>query len=451
MGWIDTATNRSNVPDVAATFGGKPGRMRSLSPCPACNEERRGSGDPRGPVGVTPNGKGWKCFRCNAAGDVVDFVAHKVAGGRVSDLDRDARELVRDWCARNGLCGDRNDPPPVRHVATIAQPGRASNAAEPAGGGRGPFAWRNADLDRFSALLWSDDGEPVRRYLMDDRGFTEDTLKDWSIGAMQVSNGGNVVERWVTIPLRDAAGRVVSFRFRSVPGPCLKCNADGCKACKDTGEVKKAYRVCIGRPLPLFGADRLTAELTAPVVITEGEFDVLALYQYGVRSNVVSGTAGATANWPEEWLDSLEPYQSFVVAYDDDAAGVEGAGKVADKLGRYRCSRATFPQNDANDCLSSGVPWADVERCLNRSEPMVAATFGKADRWADDIEALINNPSALVGLTTGNDKIDTVLGGMRPGLWVVTGDTGHGKTTFATWRRCRCGFSTTTANWTPTK
>ena len=55
------------------------------------------------------------------------------------------------------------------------------------------------------------------------------------------------------------------------------------------------------------------------------------------------------------------------------------------------------------------------------------------DDYEADIERLIQSPEDLVGRAIGSEKLDKVLGGMRPGLWVLTGETGHGKTTFGTW------------------
>jgi twinkle protein len=278
------------------------------------------------------------------------------------------------------------------------------------------------------------EGLSVLAYLTETRRFSEQTIREWRLGAHLVRDGaGRVVERWVSIPLRDDTGRIATVRFRSVPGPCLRCSGSGCGACKQAGEVRKAYRVCTGRPLPLFGAHRLSGDHTIPVIVTEGELDVIALYEYGVRVNCVSGTAGASANWPAEWLDLLEPFSSFMLAYDGDEPGDAGAEKLSEALGRYRCSRVRLPRKDAGESLAAGDPAAEIERALDRAEPMLAIKFRRPGGWGAEIEALITRPDALRGLATGSTKLDEAVGGLPAGLVVVTGDTGHGKTTWATW------------------
>jgi len=425
--WINDV--KTTIPAVANMLGIPKFRMRTLG-CPNCNAEHRSRSDPRGPVGVTTNQKGFKCWSCNATGDSVDFVSYKIIGCRLQDANDDQHKMVKHWFTRAGMIGDKR--PNVIHVSDVPNGHEKRPERSPGDSGAGgPFAWSETLLTDTREALASDDGMPVQEYLHRVRKLSWDTIDHFQLGALLIRSNGKVIERWVSIPLFDTQNKLVSFRFRSVDGQCLRCEGNGCGSCKD-GAVKKSFRVCAGRPLPLFGSQNLV-DFNEPVIITEGEFDVMALHSYGVTTNVVSGTKGAAANWPDEWLDALEPFRSFSIAYDADQAGNDGAEKLAEKLGKYRCSRTRFAHKDANECLQKDVPWDDMKRAFDRSEPMVSAKFGKADRWAQDIETLINNPQSLIGLPTGNSKLDAVLGGIRPGLWVVTGDTGHGKTTFLTW------------------
>jgi archaellum biogenesis ATPase FlaH len=262
--------------------------------------------------------------------------------------------------------------------------------------------------------LWSPAGEAVLAYLRDGgdlggRNLSDDAIKAWSLGFVEINGSA-----WLTIPLRDGHQRVVNLRFRSVP------------------PAKKAYRVCPGRPLPLYGADRLGVDTHAVVHVTEGELDVVALWQYGVRENVVSGTAGA-GTLKDEWLDELEQYSGFVLCYDDDDAGNAGALAFATKMGEDRCSRATFPRKDVGDCLAQGVPADSIQRALAAARPMFGIGLKRVDAYEAELERLISSPADLVGRPTASDRLNQCIGGLRPGLMIVTGDTGHGKTTFATW------------------
>jgi twinkle protein len=185
--------------------------------------------------------------------------------------------------------------------------------------------------------------------------------------------------------------------------------------------------------LPLYGSHLLSANQATGVIITEGELDVIAMHHFGFTKNVVSGTSGAGANWPDQWLDKLEPYKHFTIVYDNDDAGKQGALKVAGKLGTYRCAVAELPMNDPGDCLATGMHAEEMTRCIDLAKSLCGVLLRKVDDYEHDLERLINTPEDLVGRGLGSQKLDRVLGGMRPGLWVVTGETGHGKTTFATW------------------
>lgn len=442
--WISTVTGSLTVLAVAPSIGLRSGPLRSLGPCPSCGEARRGTGDRRGPIGLTPNERGWKCHRCDATGDVIDLVSYSIGKRRFRELGEQDREAVRGLFERLGALPPAEQRPRVRPVAEVrggaprmrtetrAPSEPEEQAPEPGGGG--PFSWREGLVEEAEAALRSPEGVEALAYLTETRRFSDETIREWRLGAHLVRDGaGRIVERWVSIPLRDDTGRIATVRFRSVPGPCLRCSGSGCGACKQTGEVRKGYRVCTGRPLPLFGAHRLSGDHALPVIVTEGELDVIALYEYGVRVNCVSGTAGAAANWPEEWLDLLEPYGSFLLAYDGDEAGEAGADKLSDALGRYRCSRVRLPRKDAGESLAAGDPAAEIERAIDRAEPMLAIKFRRPGGWGTEIEALITRPDALRGLRTGSVKLDEAVGGLPSGLVVVTGDTGHGKTTWVTW------------------
>ena len=74
-----------------------------------------------------------------------------------------------------------------------------------------------------------------------------------------------------------------------------------------------------------------------------------------------------------------------------------------------------------------------ISDIFEKVEEYVENNLTKVDSYSEELEQLIKNPHVLRGMTTGSERLDKVLGGIRPGLWVVTGDTGHGKTTWMTW------------------
>ena len=435
-----------SLPQLLPLVGLQPGRLQSFGPCPACSQAHRGREDRRGACGMAGDKRGWNCHRCGVKGDALDLLAWTQCRVGSASLTPPQWGDLREWCEQQGLADpqDRTEAPPVRNLGSLTDrllhagegrrdrrqddaPGAAQAAPDPdttqgtggptgatgATGDGGPFAWRVGLAEECAARLWSDPWQAgateVLQYLRDGRRFTDETIKTWGLGCIMVRG-----EPWLTIPLRDESERVVNVRFRSVP------------------PTQKAYRVCPGRPLPLFGSHLLGNDLGGGVVITEGELDVVALWQYGLTVSVVSGTAGAGA-WKDAWLDQLEAYSGFTLAYDNDDAGQAGAQAFADKMGLDRCSRAVFPRKDAGECLQHGVPSESILRVLDRAQPMFGIQFRKVSAYEADIERLIANPEELMGRTTGSARLDACLGGLRPGLMVVSGDTGHGKTTWATW------------------
>ena len=414
--WIDTVKN-TRIPQLLPLVGLTPGRLGSFGPCPACSEERRSKGDRRGSCGVHADKRGWKCHRCNVKGDAVDLISWTHLGGSSRELTKEQWADLRDYCEKLGLSDatQRTAAPAVNSVNALLGRTRsrkpASPPAEPpqSSGGGGPFAWRDGLAEECAAALWKDRSSEVLQYLREGRKFTDETIKEWMLGVIMIRG-----EPWLTIPLRDESERVVNIRFRSVP------------------PARKTYRVCPGRPLPLFGSHSLGNDLGGNVIICEGELDVIALWQYGLNSSVVSGTAGAGA-WKDEWLDQLEPYSGFVLCYDNDEAGEAGAKAYAEKMGLDRCSRAVLPRKDAGECLQAGVPSESIVRVIDRAAPMFGVGFKKVSEYESDIETLVSNPDKLKGISTGSSKVDKCLGGLRPGLMILSGDTGHGKTTFATW------------------
>jgi hypothetical protein len=386
---------------------------------------------------VVPDKAIYHCFGCGEGGDAVAWMQKRHGMGFV--------EAVEALAERAGI--SLADPTstgsaPTRRGAGSAAPvgtavgGGAKKPAEPPRPRRpSPYDFK-PDLDALCrAELASPEGQRVLDYLQNDRKLSRACIDHFNLGALVIRRpDGSPRGIFVAMPCY-VKGVLVQVRFRPIPGPCLNCPGDDekCPSCRGKGKgVLKAYLHCPDRPLPLYNVDSLTADTSASVLILEGEHDVHAAWDYGFRENVVTGTGGSD-KFDDAWYDALEPYRGFVMGQDQDGPGQKAADREAKKLGLYRCSRLALPHKDLNDCLKAGVPDSEIQAAIRCARPMVETKFSSLGSYRHAIERRIATPTLLVGLPTGSSRLDRIMGGWRPGLFVVTGDTGSGKTSFTAW------------------
>lgn len=156
-------------------------------------------------------------------------------------------------------------------------------------------------------LFWRD-GKNEREYWY-ERKLTDKTIDLYKLGQ---HNG------WYTLPI-FVQGKFKNFQMRRD---------------KPTKRILPYYRG-VG-PL-LVNSDILS--YTDQVAITEGPVDAILLTQEGFPA--VSHTGGSHG-WKKEWFKYfIRQKQIFVVA-DNDAAGKNGAKKIAEQLGTYKVKILLF-------------------------------------------------------------------------------------------------------------
>ena len=423
MKWFEQI-NQAGLQAIATALGLQIKR-NMIGPCPSCSAVKRGSNDKRPPIGFNGNMKGWICHSCKQTGNVVDLIAYTIQGDRYRNLEKYERKAVMQWSIDNKLMINEQAQVFKPLLSTFQLTNQKPNE---------PVEVDTTSCFRWDATLYkqyknnlnnTDYGKRVLQFLTEERKLDINCIDFFDLGAMIDDNG----YYHLVIPLKDQKNNVVNMRFRSVPKT---------KPLPDQ-KVKKYIRSCQGRPMTLFNSYSLDHFFDDSVLITEGEFDVMAYRVAGRSLNVVSTTTGAQSNWPDEWLDMLEPFKNIYIHYDNDQAGKDGALKLAEKLGKYRCYSVVTNHNDFNEYLKQNHERKEfehdtyIQNIFAKAKPFLE--MGELKNPADyyeQIEELIRNPEKLKGLRTSSERIDTCSGGIADGLWVITGDTGHGKTTWAT-------------------
>jgi twinkle protein len=168
------------------------------------------------------------------------------------------------------------------------------------------------------------------------------------------------------------------------------------------------------------------------VYIVEGEFDVLAMYQSGIK-NVISLPSGANDN-DDYWTNSndyLQDVKRFVIAVDNDDKGLIIRDKIAHRLGRYRCSFIEWVGKDANDDLINNNILKSIK---NEKTFPVTGTYNASDLSSDILDLYENGVPKTIAPTKrcfgDTKKIFSTLQGQ---LTVITGIPSHGKSNFLEW------------------
>jgi twinkle protein len=175
---------------------------------------------------------------------------------------------------------------------------------------------------------------------------------------------------------------------------------------------------------------------TQPLVITEGQFDTLAVIESGYK-NVVS-VPGGTENlkWIEECYDWLERFDKIILWSDNDKPGLNLRKEACSRLGTYRTYFVDLPQElecqdgqkypvkDANEVLFHCGPEKVLEFIINAKEIPITNVVDLSDIPDFDMET-------AQGIYSGIEELDKWIYKFFFGTVVVlTGRNGNGKSVF---------------------
>ena len=168
-------------------------------------------------------------------------------------------------------------------------------------------------------------------------------------------------------------------------------------------------------------------------VITEGEMDVLAFYEAGIK-NAISVPNGATLNtnnldYLDNCIDYFEDKEKVILAVDSDDAGQALQQELVRRLGAEVCFLADFEEcKDANEYLIKYGKEKLAER-ITRARPVPlenVTTFRDIENEVTDFVTNGFKPGYQVGLPNFDDIFSTYTGQFI----TVTGIPSSGKSDF---------------------
>lgn len=168
------------------------------------------------------------------------------------------------------------------------------------------------------------------------------------------------------------------------------------------------------------------------LIVTEGEFDCLAVHQMlkeaGKSYRVVSLPQGANKKAFEQHLEWLEKFEKVVLWFDNDEAGNKAAKECASILSAGKAFTLSSPLGikDANDCLMSGQ--CDIMKLLMSAKPFRQDGIVSASEVMDVIKHG-GMPKAIARYPFAD--LDKMLHGIRSSeLIVISAGSGMGKSQF---------------------
>ena len=245
------------------------------------------------------------------------------------------------------------------------------------------------------------------------RMISEQTMLDWKIAATKDKN--------IIFPFYRN-GELIYVKYRK---PKKHTKEDG----------PKEWQMANTEPI-LFGMDMVT--FNKPLVITEGEFDALALYEAGV-SNVVSVPCGCNNfDWIELCYDWLENFNQIVLFGDSDEPGMMMVSTLSRRLGEDRCMiPKEYPEfiwkdkdmnricKDANEILMCYGP-EYLKNMVDSCEP--APIKGVIDVG----KIVYVDPISKPRIMTKIPELDKMTGGLQEGgVTILSGKSGEGKSTLS--------------------
>lgn len=349
------------------------------------------------------------CFRCGAKGNITTLKRHFGDPLTDHDISDDQRAAILEAAAEYYVA-QRPKIPEIDRYLTGAQRGLSQATIDERRLGYAPMDFTRSLLGVVTSPNF------LYRHL---RGLGYETKDILATGLCATGKNGQILDALrgaITIPYL-VAGNVVDIRGRTWPHQSTDFEQwDGVHYTPPRAK----YKTCGGNQARLYGTDVCWS--SDEVIVTEGEFDAMALVGHGFPAVAVPG-----ANvWRSEWDGYFERHKHVWIIFDRDKAGETGAAKLVERLGaRAKPVHLSEPgtKRDPTDWLREHSP-DDLRELLSfarRHEFLVTV---------DDAIDQFNEIQGTPGLQFGWELFDDLITpGLQPSqVMIVLAKTNTGKT-----------------------
>ena len=257
---------------------------------------------------------------------------------------------------------------------------------------------KNISIDKVHEFVSCLNGNlRALEYLRNKRNLIDETIKHFMLGYNEAIDS-------IVIPI-FRRGVVVAIKYRAI----------------EPEDDKKRYAGERGNSNWIFNEDGINHGMASKrIILVEGEFDCMSLWQEGIKYAVSCGGKDATGNW----IESLDNIGTIYIAFDNDDAGRDGSIKMANRLGTEKCYDLKLPDGikDMNDFFKSHTK-ETLNEIRKVSQPFYRYEF---KGLGDIIEQLQNERENYLEIDTiPNVKFE------QDWLGVISGVSNVGKTTYS--------------------
>lgn len=385
----------------------------NLYVCPLC-----GSGTGKSGTGAfsIKNGTSWKCFSCNAGGDIFDLYGAINGTTDHNEQLRGLSEMYGVQVASSRSTAQEDFSPEYQKQAKNEQYTHGSIHIS-------TYTQQQTDYTDF--FLQAHKAVEQTDYWK-QRGLSKGTVDRFKLG---------FVAEWrhPKAPKAPTSPRLI------IPTSPYSYLARDTRA--EIPEEQRAYSKSKVGSIQLFNKKALQTA-TKPIFIVEGELDALSIIEVGGEAVALGTTTKSKAL--VELLKAQAPAQALIIALDNDEAGQRASRELTEGL-----QGLNIPCYSFNPCGQ----YKDANEALQRDREALTIAVEEAEHLQDEQaqaerEAYLKNSTAnylqsfVNGIAdsvdtpyipTGFKKLDSVLdGGLYEGLYIVGAISSLGKTTIIT-------------------